>query len=398
MNHKNINLSEYLNLIYSATYMPMHYLHDGKIQSTYPQWAFPIQKFKIYEEIISQNTIHFEHHIIDNYLYIGIVRNLQTKECVITGPISISSVSSKTIKSLIMNYADDEASFIKMEEYFRRTPVFSLSRLLNIMAMINVAMNHEIINIAEMAHINNTNVEKEVKRSSVDSLMERKENGNYHDTYYFEQEYFGYIERGDIEGLKTAIKMIPSLTVGLIASDTIRQAKNIFITSITLATRHAITGGLDIETAYQLSDSYIQEMEKMSDIYSINMLASTAIFDFTTRVADAKIPSGMSQDIFSCVQYISNHVNQNYSVEQLAYHFGFNRSTLSKKFKRETGYDISSFIMLKKLEEAKNLLCFSDRTISEISEYLCFSSQAYFQNMFKKQYGITPRNYRLQNQ
>ncbi len=191
--------------------------------------------------------------------------------------------------------------------------------------------------------------------------------------------------------------MIPSLTVGLIASDTIRQAKNIFITSITLATRHAITGGLDIETAYQLSDTYIQEMEKMSDIYSINMLASTAIFDFTTRVADAKIPSGMSQEIFSCVQYISNHVNQNYSVEQLAYHFGFNRSTLSKKFKREIGYDISSFIMLKKLEEAKNLLCFSDRTISEISEYLCFSSQAYFQNMFKKQYGITPRSYRLQN-
>ena len=127
------------------------------------------------------------------------------------------------------------------------------------------------------------------------------------------------------------------------------------------------------------------------------MLASTAIFDFTTRVADAKIPSGMSQEIFSCVQYISNHVNQNYSVEQLAYHFGFNRSTLSKKFKREIGYDISSFIMLKKLEEAKNLLCFSDRTISEISEYLCFSSQAYFQNMFKKQYGITPRSYRLQN-
>jgi len=397
MESQNINLSEYLNLIYSATYMPMHYLKDGKIQSIYPQWAFPVQKFKIYENIISQNTIHFEHHIIDNYLYIGIVRNLQTKECVITGPILISSVSSKTIKSLIMNYADGENSFIKMEEYFLRTPVFSLSRLLNIMAIINVAMNHEILNIAEMAHINTANVEKEIKRSSADSLMERKENGNYHDTYYFEQEYFGYIERGDLEGLKAAIKMIPSLTVGLIASDTIRQAKNIFITSITLATRHAITGGLDIETAYQLSDTYIQEMEKMSDIYSINMLASTAIFDFTTRVADAKIPSGMSQEIFSCVQYISNHVNQNYSVEQLAYHFGFNRSTLSKKFKREIGYDISSFIMLKKLEEAKNLLCFSDRTISKISEYLCFSSQAYFQNMFKKQYGITPRSYRLQN-
>ena len=42
----------------------------------------------------------------------------------------------------------------------------------------------------------------------------------------------------------------------------LRQAKNIFISSTALTTRHAIAGGLDIETAYQLSDSYIQEAEK----------------------------------------------------------------------------------------------------------------------------------------
>ena len=38
----------------------------------------------------------------------------------------------------------------------------------------------------------------------------------------------------------------------------------------------------------------------------------------------------------------------------------------------------------------------SDKTLSEISNYLCFSSQSYFQTVFKKKYGLTPTQYRDQ--
>lgn len=47
-----------------------------------------------------------------------------------------------------------------------------------------------------------------------------------------------------------------------------------------------------------------------------------------------------------------------------------------------------------KLEEAKSLLTYSDKSLGEISSYLSFSSQSYFQNVFKKKYGITPLQYR----
>lgn len=36
-------------------------------------------------------------------------------------------------------------------------------------------------------------------------------------------------------------------------------------------------------------------------------------------------------------------------------------------------------------------------TLAEISSYLCFSSQSYFQNVFKKEYGVTPMQYRRQH-
>ena len=132
----------------------------------------------------------------------------------------------------------------------------------------------------------------------------------------------------------------------------------------------------------------------MTDPAAITFLNATAVIDFTKRVSEAKIPSGMPVDIFKAIQYISNLVNNNISVEEIADYLGMERSTLSKKFKRELGFNISAFIMRKKLEEAKSLLHYSDRSISEISEYLCFSSQSYFQNVFKKKYGMTPVQYR----
>ena len=64
------------------------------------------------------------------------------------------------------------------------------------------------------------------------------------------------------------------------------------------------------------------------------------------------------------------------------------------KFKKETGYEVGAFITKCKIDEAKSLLRFTDRSISEISSYLAFSSQPYFQTVFRKVTGMTPLQYR----
>ncbi len=259
---------------------------------------------------------------------------------------------------------------------------------------INTRISGMIDSVIADLEEHNRLTEQKIGKHHSNMLVENKENEHYHDTYFFEQEYYSYVEKGDVDGLKEFILNIPNMNAGRTATDSIRQAKNLFIASTTLITRRAIDGGLDIETAYQLSDSYILEAEKMSDVESITLLNMTCILDFTKRVAEAKVPMGMSREIFSVIQYISNHVNKHISVEEIADNLHIDRSTLSKRFKRELGFNISAYIMRRKLEEAKSLLHYTDKTISEISEYLCFSSQSYFQNVFKAKYGITPKEYR----
>lgn len=65
-----------------------------------------------------------------------------------------------------------------------------------------------------------------------------------------------------------------------------------------------------------------------------------------------------------------------------------------EQFKKETGETIGKYIVKAKLQEAKLLLAYSDRPLSEISNFFFFSSQSYFQNLFKKEFGVTPLEYR----
>ena len=160
----------------------------------------------------------------------------------------------------------------------------------------------------------------------------------------------------------------------------------------------AVAGGLDEETAYQLSDEYIQTVESMVSLDSIDLIQRTMLIDFAERVRDASLPlNDIPEDIARSIKYIRLHTNSSLSVQEVADAVGLSRSHLSHKFKEAMGFDISVFMMRCKLEEAKSLLMYSGQSISEISNYLCFSSQSYFTSVFRKKYGLTPKEYRLQH-
>ena len=83
-------------------------------------------------------------------------------------------------------------------------------------------------------------------------------------------------------------------------------------------------------------------------------------------------------------------------VEDIAKSLYLSRPYLSKKFKNDTGISVTEFIHRQKIEEAKRLLKYTDKSLLSISIYLSFSSQSHFTNMFKKMTGQLPKDYREQ--
>ena len=126
----------------------------------------------------------------------------------------------------------------------------------------------------------------------------------------------------------------------------------------------------------------------------IHILQYNMILDFAERVEKYRSGSNLSPLIRDCTNFITFHLNEPIRAIDVIEYSGRSRSYLSARFKKETGYEIGSYITWRKNEEAKLLLCYSDKTISEISTYLAFSSQPYFHNVFKKISGTTPLQYR----
>ncbi len=387
-------LIQTIQFIYNATFMPIHLYKGDACLCSFPDSELPIDFVSVYKDNLTKSSKDIDYISTKEFLHVGLVKNEKQNRVIIIGPVSSIALTESDIDSLISSYSLPVDYKETIAEFYNKTPLFTISQFLNILALIHKEVNNKTINVFDEFGFLNKTTEQSVGKHHLDVLVNRKEHSAFHDSYNFEQQYYSYIEKGDVDGFLHFIQSAPSITEGRTSNDSLRQAKNIFISSTALATRHAIAGGLDIETAYQLSDSYIQEVEKMSDQASITALNATCAIDFTKRVAEAKMPAGMSTDIFAAIQFISNHVNQNISVEDVAKQLNMDRTTLSKKFKRELGFNISNYIMRRKLEEAKSLLTYTDKTISEISEYLCFSTQSYFQNVFKSKYGMTPKEYR----
>ena len=78
------------------------------------------------------------------------------------------------------------------------------------------------------------------------------------------------------------------------------------------------------------------------------------------------------------------------TVSDVAAYVGFSKSYFSAYFKKTLGFSVSAFILRCKLEEDKELLQYTNKSISTISTFLCFSSQSHFQTAFKKQFGMIP--------
>lgn len=160
-----------------------------------------------------------------------------------------------------------------------------------------------------------------------------------------------------------------------------------------MATRSAIEGGLHPETAYTLSDLYIQKIESTKHAVTLNDLIKNALIDFAERVAHSQQQS-YTQVISACQQYIFRHVYDRISLEKLAQQVAMNPSYLSTRFNQEVGVSISTYIQQAKINEAKYLLTFTHYTISKIGSLLCFNDQSYFTKVFKTFEHTTPKQYK----
>ena len=213
------------------------------------------------------------------------------------------------------------------------------------------------------------------------------------------------------EGLDLAQKIIPDLIISDVMMPNMngyeltRELKNNILTShipvILLTAKSSEESRL---TGYEsLADDYltkpfivrellirIKNLIRLRNLlkikYQKELIATSA--EVTTTPLDEKFLKQAIQIVFE------NLSNSNFGIDFLCTELGMSRPTLHRKLKGLTSQSTSEFINSIRLKHAASLIKQKAGSISEIAYISGFNSISYFNVSFKKQFGVTPTEYK----
>lgn len=215
-----------------------------------------------------------------------------------------------------------------------------------------------------------------------------------HLSYDQEMLFFQSVKQGNREEVKRLFKPFNTSEMGILSKDPVRNLKYHIIITIAFLTRYCIEGGLEMETAYNLSDIYIRNVDLCRTEEEIHHLHWEVVDDFAHRMQLLHKTSLYSKAITACMDYIHNHLHTGISLEELAGIANLSPAYLSRRFHKEVGVTISGYLLGKRVDAAENMLKYSEYSFVEISNFLGFSSESHFIQVFKKHTGYTPKVYR----
>ena len=373
--------------------IPVRVYEGERLVSFHSPVALPRDPMVLYREPIWRISDHVGYCLTEDFFCYGVLTSGEIR--FIVGPTRQVPASDQTLRELAFRMGLGKEEAEECRRSMKAIVPMPVESLLLMLCAINYMVNGEKRELRDLT-ITTGQQSLDAARASraIEKRGEKHPPTPTHNSYSQEQAILRIVRKGDSTALHTWMERAPAIRSGILAPEHLRQMKNVFIVTATLCSRAAIRGGLDVDDAFSLSDSYIQSCERLDTPEKITNLQYHMVLEFTRRVERLHLGEHPGRLAQAVANYVQQHLSETVSTEKLAQALYMGRSHLSTKFHAETGVTLSEFILRQKTEEAKRLLRYTDRTAAAIGEYLAFSSPAHFTRVFKKYAGVTPNEYR----
>ena len=393
---EHIDLQYLCTTIGNLAGIPIRIFEGSTLIFYYAVVRLPRDPMTLCREEVFAITDHVGYCVTPQFHYYGVVNRGRTK--IVVGPTRQITETEQELRALAfcLDLSGEEAdAMVSGVRSIVRMPVESVLQML---CTLNYVLNDEKLELKDISIHEQEQAElavRQERQQTQERLSAAPQQPQVeHNTYDLEQLLLRMVRKGDMTALRTWIATAPAVRGGIVAGEPLRQRKNLFIVTVTLVSRAAVQGGMQVDDAFALSDSYIQQCELLSSPERITNLQYRMLLDYTERVERlrrGKTPSRLATDV---ANYVQHHLSDAIKAEDIARALYISRPYLSKRFKEDTGENITDFILKEKTEEAKRLLRYSDKSLTAIGSYLGFSSPSHFSRVFRAYVGSSPGEYR----
>ncbi|MBR2991195.1 MAG: helix-turn-helix transcriptional regulator [Solobacterium sp.] len=201
------------------------------------------------------------------------------------------------------------------------------------------------------------------------------------------------IAEGDYEKAAAAMSALSVYGMESRSASLFRDMKNYSIILNTICRVSASRGGAHPQQVDSLSRSFFFRIEQAVDQNELLRLTDEMIHSYCDAVS-RQDSSVKSLQVKRAIAYISSHFHEPVTLSETVAELGITKTYLSALFRKETGESFTEYVSRYRCSIGADLLRSSRLSIDEIAFHCGLSDTNYFSRIFKKHYGVSPRNYR----
>lgn len=130
--------------------------------------------------------------------------------------------------------------------------------------------------------------------------------------------------------------------------------------------------------------------ELLSSKLIVDILTELILLDTPKEYYEIHTPGYIKELKYKLNKEFKNRI----TLDELAREFNISKFHLAKEFKKHTGTTINEYLIDRRLNHSKELLKYSDHSISEIAFSCGMNQVSHYINLFKEREGKTPLSFR----
>jgi two-component system response regulator YesN len=243
---------------------------------------------------------------------------------------------------------------------------------------------------AQQAHISNLILERKVAAAGIRELQKHASIARY--PVETEKELIAFVQSGNktqaVKILNNFLEVIFSFAGGNM--DTIRVK---LFELIAFLSRAAVDAGAPLREVNRITRESFEICDENTDFERLCFLTTKTMGEFIDTVYQNRQNKKTSLHLTRAIEYIMNHYTEDLTLTGVADSVFVSEFYLSHLFRKEMNTTFSDYVSRVRIEKAKDLLRDTSARIGEIAEKAGFNDTNYFAKIFKRNSGVSPREY-----